>query len=64
MRPGDHGPCRFSHSISSAALVRILKDPVRVAIEVLDVARLRVGEAANRDAAHAVGAFGVLVLPA
>ena len=43
--------------------VRILEYPVGVAGEIGDVARVRVRKAADRDAAHAIGAFGVLVFP-
>src|SRR5688572_23939355 len=43
--------------------VRIVKYPLGVAGEIREVARVRVCKAANRDAAHAVGAFGVIVFP-
>ena len=43
--------------------MRVVEDPVRVAVERLDVACSRVREAPDRHAAHAVGAFLVLVLP-
>ncbi len=46
-------------------VARVLRgeDPLRVAVEGLDVARARVGEAADGHAADTVGALGVLVLP-
>ena len=43
--------------------VRAGEDPLRVAVEGLDVAGARVGEPPDGDAADAVGAFGILVLP-
>ena len=54
-------PLQPLHLVGGA--VRILKNPVGVAGEICEVARLRVRKAANRDAAHAVGAFGVIVFP-
>ena len=45
------------------ARVLVVEDPLRVAVEGVDVARLRVGKPADRDAADAVGALRVLVLP-
>ena len=41
------------------ARVRVGEDPLRVAVERVDVARPGVGEAPDRDAADAVGAFRV-----
>ena len=44
-------------------VVRVLKNPVGVASEICEIPDVRVRKAANGDAAHAVGAFGVIVLP-
>ena len=45
------------------AAVRVVVDPLGVRVERVDVARARVREAPHGDAADAVGAFRVLVLP-
>ena len=45
------------------AAVGVMEDPVRVLVERLEVARLRVGETPHGDAADAIGALGVLVFP-
>ena len=42
----------------------VAEDPLRVLVEGREVARARDGEAAHGDAADAIGAFRVLVLPA
>ena len=45
------------------ARVRAREDPLGVAIEGVDVAGTGVGEASDRHATDAIGAFGILVLP-
>ena len=60
---GHQGPCCFSHSISSSRRVRVVENPVRIAVEGGDVARALVREAPDGDAADAVGPFRILVLP-
>ena len=54
-------PLQPFHLVRGA--VRVLKNPVRIAGEIVEVSRLRVCKAANGDAAHAVCAFGVVVFP-
>jgi len=44
--------------------VAILEDPVGIGVELFEVARARAGKPAHGDAANAIGALGILVLPA
>ena len=43
--------------------MRVVEDPVGVAVERVDVARVRVREAPHGDAVDALAAFGILVRP-
>ena len=45
------------------AAMRVIEDPLGVAVERVDIARAGVGESAHGDAAYAVGSFRVFVLP-
>src|SRR6188768_625693 len=45
------------------ARVRIVEYPFRVAIEGVDIARMGIGEASDRDPAHPIRSFGILVFP-
>jgi hypothetical protein len=60
--PGHQGPCCFSHSISSARLCGLCKS-APISVERVDIADDRAGEPPYGDAADAIGAFGILVLP-
>ena len=62
-QPGRHRALAAQPVLLVGVGVRVVEDPVREAVELLDVAGLAGGEAPHRDAADAVDALGVLVLP-